>query len=106
MIGHHALALCFPDCLAKIGLWVQAEIAGTALRGIQGNNVVSDLEVLHALTHFNDDARALVAQNGGECALGVIAGQGKRIGMTNPGRLDLNHDLSGGRTTDIHLDNF
>jgi hypothetical protein len=68
--------------------------------------MVPDLQVGYALTDFNNDARAFMSQNSGECALGVIAGQGKRIGMTNPGRLDLNHDLSGGRTTDIHLDNF
>ena len=106
MIGHHALTLCFPDRLAEVGLRVQAEIAGATLGGIQRNNVVSDLEILHTLTHFNNDARAFVPQNSGECALGVITRQGERIGMTNPGRFDLDHDFSGGRTTDIHLDNF
>jgi len=52
------------------------------------------------------DTRALVAKDGGEQALGVVARQGEGIGVANAGGLGLDQHLAVARPLQIDLDDF
>ena len=47
----------------------------------------------HVGADFNDDARALMAEDRWKQPFGIVAGQGEGVGVANPGRLDLDHHL-------------
>ena len=56
--------------------------------------MIADFEAGHAVAHFDDNARALVAQDGRENPFGVVARTGEFIGVTQAGGLDLNQNLA------------
>lgn len=74
-VRHLALALRRTHRAAEVGLAGLAELALLALGGVEGNDVVSDLDVVDALADRLDDAAPLVAQDDRERALGVLAGE-------------------------------
>lgn len=78
-VGHDALALGCADLAAEVGLAGLAELALLALGGVEGDDVVAGLHVGDALADGLDDAGALVAEDDGEGALGVLAGEGVGI---------------------------
>ena len=56
----------------------------------------------HAGPDIDHDSRALMAENGRERALRVLAGEGELVGMANAGRLDLDEDLALFRAFELH----
>jgi hypothetical protein len=85
---------------------MQAEVAGPALRCIERDDVIADLEVFDAITYFNDNTRTLVTENCREGAFWIITRQGKSIGVADTRSLDLYHHLSGGGPADVYLGYF
>ena len=61
---------------------------------------------LHAGAGGDHDARALVAEDGGEEALGVGAGEGELVGVADAGRLDLDQHLALARALEVDLDDL
>ncbi len=80
-VGHQTLSLRRPNCLAQIGFSRFAELALAALRSIEGNYMVAHGNTGDALAQGLDDAAALVTEDAGKLALGIVSRQGKCIGM-------------------------
>jgi hypothetical protein len=57
--------------------------------------VVADLQRRHPGSDLDDDARALVAEDGREEPLGVGAAARELVGVANTGGLQLDEDLTG-----------
>jgi hypothetical protein len=70
------------------------------------DDVIALLDRGHAGTNIHDDARSLVAENGGEQAFGVGPGQGELIGVADAGGLDLDEDFACLWAFEIYLDDF
>ena len=68
--------------------------------------MITNLEVFDAFAYFNHHAGTFVTQDGREGAFGVIARQREGIGMAHARGLDLNHDLTGGGSAHVYLDDF
>jgi len=68
--------------------------------------VVADGDRGHARPHLDHHARALVAKNAGEDALGVQAVQRIGVGVADAGGLDLDQHLAGARPLQIDLDDL
>lgn len=62
---------------------------------LERNDVVARLHVGDALTHGLDNTSSLMAQNDGEGAFGVLAGQRVGICVADSSVVDLNADLVG-----------
>ena len=56
---------------------MEAEIALSAFRSVERYDVISWLERFHTLSHLDDNARALVPQDGGKSTFWVVPRQGK-----------------------------
>ena len=72
MIRHKALSLCLPNRLTKVSLGMQTEIALSALRRVERNNMIARLYRLNTLAHFDNNTSSLVTQNSREGTLGII----------------------------------
>ena len=59
-----------------------------------------------ALADLDDDARALMAHDGGKQAFGIGAGNGEFIGVANAGGLDFDQHLAFLGAVEINLDDF
>ena len=68
--------------------------------------MIARLQRGDALAHFQHDACALMAEDGGEDAFGIVARAGELIGMAQAGRLDLDQDLAPFRAFEVHLHDF
>lgn len=71
-----------------------AKQALAALGGVERNDVVAGLDAGHALAHLDHDARAFMAQNSGEHALGVFARQRERVGVAHASVGDFDQHLA------------
>ena len=80
---------------------VQAVLALAALGRVERDHVVARLDRLHARPDLDHDARALVAEDRREQALGVGAGERVRVGVADAGRLDLDQHLAGLRPLEL-----
>ncbi len=60
----------------------------------------------YAGADIDDDAGALMAENGGEQPFRIGARQGEIVGMANPGRLDLDQHLTGPRAFELYGHDF
>ena len=96
-VGHQALALGRADLLAEVGLARQAELALPAFGRVERDDVVVLGQRRHARADVDDDARALVAEDRREQALGVVAREREPVGVADAGRLDLDQHLAGAR---------
>ncbi|MCY1271717.1 hypothetical protein D9M69_209480 [compost metagenome] len=105
-IGHQALALGGAHRLAEVGLAGLAEFALATFCGVQRDHVVAHLQGGYALAHCLDDAAALVAEDAGEHALGIRAGQGVGIGVADAGRNDPDQNLASPGRLHIDFNNF
>ena len=105
-VGHQALALGGAHGLAEVGLAGQAEFALAALGGVERDDMVAHLQGGHALAHRFDDTATFVAQDAREHPLGILAGQGVRVGMADAGGDDAHQYLALLRRRHIHLDDF
>ena len=94
-VRHHAPPLGLADGLAVVGLPARAVGALAALGGVEGDDVVARLQALDARADVDDDACALVPEDGGEEPFGVGAGQRELVGVAHAGGLDLDEDLAG-----------
>ena len=94
-VGQQALALGGADRLAEIGLLRQAVFALAAFGRVERDDVVALLQAGHAGADVDDDAGTLVAEDRGEEAFRVVAGEGEPVGVTEPSGLDLDQDLAG-----------
>ncbi len=94
-VRHHALALGRADRGAKIGLARSAGLALAAFRRVERDHVVAFLQRLHAGTDVDDDARAFVAEDHREQALGIRAGARELVGVADAGRPDLDQHFAG-----------
>lgn len=74
-VRHDALALGSANGTAEVGLSALAELALAALSGVEGDNMVADLDVVDVGANRLDNTTALVAEDDRELALGVLAGQ-------------------------------
>ncbi len=68
--------------------------------------MVAHLQGGHALAHRFDDTATFVAQDAREHPLGILAGQGVRVGMADAGGDDAHQYLALLRRRHIHLDDF
>ncbi len=68
--------------------------------------MVALADALHPGADFDDDARALVAENRRKQTFRVRAGQGEIVGVANAGRLDLDQNLAFTRAFEIDLGDF
>ena len=78
---------------AEVGLLAQAELAVAALGRVERNHMVAGLQPSHVLAHLHHDARALVAQDGGEQAFGVGTRQRVVVGVADAGGLHFDQHL-------------
>ena len=102
-VGHDALALGLADRLAEVGLGMQAVVAFPALGRVKRDDVVALLHAGHTGADLDHDARAFVAEDRGEGALGVGARQREFVGMADAGGLQFHHHLAGPRAFEVHL---
>ncbi len=102
-VGHQATALGRADRLAQVGLARQAEFALAAFRRIEWNDVVVFLECRHAGANVDHDARAFVAEDGGEQPFRIGAGQGVVIGMANAGGLQFDQHFARLRAFKVNI---
>jgi len=71
-VGHDTATLSGANGLTQVGFGVEAVVALPALRRIEGDDVITDLQTLHTGPHFHHDTSAFMAENGGECAFRII----------------------------------
>lgn len=82
-VGHDALALGSADGAAEVGLSALAELTLAALGGVEGDDVVANLDIVDVGADRLDDTTALVAEDDGESTLGVLAGQGVVVAVAS-----------------------
>jgi hypothetical protein len=70
---------------------------------VEGNNVIVFLHARHARPDIDDNAGALMAQNGREQPLGVGAGKRELVGVADAGGFDLDQNLPGLRPVEVDL---
>lgn len=78
-IRHDAAALSLADLTTKVCLAGLAEFAFFALRGVEGDDVISWLHGGDARSNRLDNTSSLVTEYDREGALGVLAGEGVGI---------------------------
>ena len=105
-VRHQTLALGRADGGAKIRLPGGARLALAALRCIKRDDVIPLAQRGHARPHVDDDAGALVTQNGREQSLGIGAGARKLVRVADSGGLDFDEDFAVLRAVQIHRDDF
>ena len=102
-VRHQALALGGADGRAQVGLAAQAAFALAALGRVERDHVVARLDRGHAAADLDHHARALVAEDRGEQALGIEPVQGVGVGVADTGGLDLDQDLARLRPLQVQL---
>jgi hypothetical protein len=65
--------------------------------------VIARLQRAHALADLDDHACAFVTEDRREQALRIRSRQGVRIGVADPGRLDLDQHLASARSFELDL---
>ena len=68
--------------------------------------MVAGLDAGHAFADLDNDARAFMAQHGGEDAFGIVARQRERIGVADAGVRDPDQHFALARRLDIDLDDL
>src|SRR5713101_6783695 len=101
-VGHHAFPLRDTYRLAQIGLAAQAVFALPAFGGIERNDVIAFFHAGDSRARVDHHARALVAENRREQALGVGTRAREFVGMADAGRLDLDQHFAGLRSLQLH----
>ena len=61
------------DLLAEVGFWVEAIFAFPAFGCVERDDVVAGFEAGHARSDLQNDARAFMAEDGGEETFGICA---------------------------------
>jgi hypothetical protein len=75
-----------------------------AFRRVERNDVIALLHARHAGADVEDDAGALVAEDGGKQALRIGARERELVGVADAGGLDLDQHFAGFRAFQIDLD--
>lgn len=105
-IGHQAFALRGAHGDAQVGFARLAEQALAAFGGVERNHMVTRLHAGHAFAHFDDDARAFVAQHGGEDAFGVVTAQREGVGVADAGVGNFDQHFARLRRRDVDFDDL
>ena len=105
-VRHQALALGGADGGAQVGLARQAGRALAAFRRVERDDVVALLHRGDAGSDIDNDARALMAEDRREQALGVRAREGELVGVADAGGLDLDQDFARLRAFEVDLHDF
>jgi hypothetical protein len=74
-----------------------------ALRRVEGDDVVALLHARDPRTDIDDDAGALMAQNGGEQPFRIGARERKLVGVADTGGLHLDQNLPGLGSVEVDL---
>src|SRR5690606_14233555 len=93
-VRHQALALRDADLLTEVRLARLAEFALAAFGCVERNDVIAGLDARDAGADFLDDSAAFMTENDRERALGVVARQRKRVGVTHAGCDQPHEDLA------------
>ena len=102
-VRHDAPPLGGAHRLAQIGFARKTKFAHAAFGGVQRNHMVARRHAGDALAHLHHDARALMAQYRRKQALGIVAGEGVRVGVAHAGVADANQHLALARRRDVDL---
>ena len=102
-VRHDALALRCPDGGAEIGLAREARRALPAFGRVEWNDVVTLLHGRHARPDIDDDAGALMAQDGWKQAFRVGAGKCEIVRVADARGLHLDQHLAGFRPLEVDL---
>ena len=105
-IGQKALPLCCADRGTQVGLAAEAAWALAAFGRVKRDHMIAGLQRGHAGAAFDDDARALMPQNGGKKPLRVGTRQGEFIGVANAGGLDFHQNLARFGAFEVHFHDF
>ena len=98
-VGHHTLSLRGADFAAQVRLLRQAVHAVAALRDVQGDDVVSNLNVGDTFADRLHNTTTFVAKNDGET--GRVVARFAPVGMADTTGQDLDADLSSARGSDL-----
>ena len=93
-VRHEALTLGDANNRAQVGLSTLAELAVTALRHVQRDDVITNGNASDTLADAFDDSRTFVAENNGEDGFRILSRQQVGIGMAKSSANDLHTDLS------------
>src|SRR6202034_3269922 len=93
-VGQVALVLLLADRQAEVGLDAEAMLALAALRGEEGDHVVSGLHRAHTLADRFDDAASLMTEHRRRIPGRIDPGGGVHVGMTNTASHQAHEDLS------------
>jgi len=77
--------------------------AGAALGRVERHHRVADAHARHALPNALHDASALVAEDAGEGALAVLAGEGVEVRAADSGRRKAHAHLASAGRRNVHL---
>src|SRR5262249_21929745 len=80
-----------------------AELALPALGDVEGDDVVAGADAGDAGADLLDHAAALVPEDDGEAALGVLAREGEGVGVADTAGADADQHLAGARPFDLDL---
>jgi hypothetical protein len=105
-VGHHALALGRADGGAEVGLARQAGFTGATLGRVERDHVVALLQRHDARPDIDHHARALMAEDHREQALGIAAGARELVGVADARRLDLDQHLAELRPFEVDFLDF
>mmetsp|Transcript_908 Transcript_908/g.2866 ORF Transcript_908/g.2866 Transcript_908/m.2866 type:complete len:492 (-) Transcript_908:40-1515(-) len=105
-VGHHAAALRRADLGAQVGAARVAELAVAALGDVEADDLVAHRHARHALADALHRAGALVAQDAGERALGVVPSARVFVRVADAGRLHAHAHLAGARRAHRDLDHL
>ena len=102
-VRHDALALRCTDGGAEIGFAREARRALPAFGRVKWDDVVALLHGCHARPEIDDDAGALMAQDGREQAFRVGAGEREFVGVAYARGLHLDQNLTGFRSIKVNV---
>lgn len=102
-VGHQTLSLCGTDFSTEIGLAALAELAFTAFRRIQGNDVVARGNICDTFADGLDDTAPFVTKDHREDTLGIPATASIFVRVANTSVDNLDADLVRPWRSDLYL---
>jgi hypothetical protein len=79
VVGHDTLALSRSDLTAEVGLATLAELAFSALGGVERYNMITDGNIGDALTNGFYNATTFVAKDDGECTFWICGAKRREL---------------------------
>ena len=101
-VRHQALALGGAYGDAEIGFAAEAVFTLPAFRRVERDDVIALFQRGDAAPDIDHHARAFMAENGGEDAFRIGAGEGEFIGVANAGGLDFHQHFALARAFEVY----